>query len=335
MLDGGAEVRRRLGGAARARPGRARLGEPDRPDHRRGGAERRVRRRGRAPARVRRATRSSASTTTTTPGRRWTSSARPWRRSGAARSRPTDGYQGDYMADLAREPGDPVPRMLEQIEADLERFRIHFDTFERQSVVEAEIPAALEAIETFEADGAVWAKTSRARGRPRPRRHPLGRDADLLRGRRRVHPPQVRARLRPARLRARRRPSRVRRAPRRARGDARPPARGGRGADLPARPPDARRRGRGDVEAARRRRVPRRLHRRDRRRRGALVPPLARSRPDDRDRRRPRRGAEPEEPRLLRAVRARARRRDPAERRGPRARPAAGRRRSRPRSASS
>ncbi len=73
---------------------------------------------------------------------------------------PPDGYRGDYVADLAREPGDPVPRMLEQIEADLERFRIHIDTFERQSVVEAEIPDALEAIETFEADGAVWAKTT-------------------------------------------------------------------------------------------------------------------------------------------------------------------------------
>ena len=73
---------------------------------------------------------------------------------------PADGYQGDYVADLAREPGDPVPRMLERIEADLERFRIHVDTFERQSLVEAEIPEALEAIETFEADGAVWAKTT-------------------------------------------------------------------------------------------------------------------------------------------------------------------------------
>jgi len=73
---------------------------------------------------------------------------------------PADGYQGGYVADLAREPGDPVPRMLERIEADLERFRIHFDSFERQSVVEAEIPAALAAIETYEADGAVWAKTS-------------------------------------------------------------------------------------------------------------------------------------------------------------------------------
>jgi arginyl-tRNA synthetase len=73
---------------------------------------------------------------------------------------PQDGYRGEYVADLAREPGDPVPRMLERIEAALERFRVHFDTFERQSVVEAEIPAALEAIETYEAEGALWARTS-------------------------------------------------------------------------------------------------------------------------------------------------------------------------------
>ena len=73
---------------------------------------------------------------------------------------PEDGYQGDYVAELARGEGDPVPRMLEQIEASLERFRIHFDTFERQSVVEAEIPDALAAIDTYEADGAVWARTS-------------------------------------------------------------------------------------------------------------------------------------------------------------------------------
>ena len=49
----GAEVRRRLCGDARARSGRAGLGEPDRPDHRRGRAERRIRRCGRPPARVR------------------------------------------------------------------------------------------------------------------------------------------------------------------------------------------------------------------------------------------------------------------------------------------
>ncbi|HEX4929474.1 MAG TPA: arginine--tRNA ligase, partial [Gaiellaceae bacterium] len=49
---------------------------------------------------------------------------------------PEDGYQGDYVAELAALPGDPVPAMLERIEATLERFRIHFDTWERQSEIE-------------------------------------------------------------------------------------------------------------------------------------------------------------------------------------------------------
>ena len=53
-----------------------------------------------------------------------------------------------------------MPRMLGSIEAALERFRIHFDTFERQSVVETEIPEALALLDTFEEDGALWARTS-------------------------------------------------------------------------------------------------------------------------------------------------------------------------------
>jgi arginyl-tRNA synthetase len=71
-----------------------------------------------------------------------------------------DGYRGDYVADLARQEGDPVPRMLERIEATLERFRIRFDSFEQESDVEAEIPAALASLETYESDGATWARTS-------------------------------------------------------------------------------------------------------------------------------------------------------------------------------
>ena len=50
--------------------------------------------------------------------------------------------------------------MLGQIEAALERFRIHFDTFERQSVVETEIPEAIALLDTYEEDGALWARTS-------------------------------------------------------------------------------------------------------------------------------------------------------------------------------
>ncbi len=73
---------------------------------------------------------------------------------------PQDGYRGAYVAELAREQGDPVPRMLERIEASLARFRIDFDSFERESAVEAEIPDALALLDTYEADGALWARTS-------------------------------------------------------------------------------------------------------------------------------------------------------------------------------
>jgi len=73
---------------------------------------------------------------------------------------PEDGYRGAYVVELAREEGDPVPQMLERIEAALERFRVHFDTFERESLVEAEIPDALREIDTYESEGALWARTS-------------------------------------------------------------------------------------------------------------------------------------------------------------------------------
>lgn len=73
---------------------------------------------------------------------------------------PADGYHGAYVEDLAAVEGDPLPAMLEEIETTLERFRIHFDSWERQSVVEGEVGAALEALDTFEQDGATWARTS-------------------------------------------------------------------------------------------------------------------------------------------------------------------------------
>jgi arginyl-tRNA synthetase len=73
---------------------------------------------------------------------------------------PEDGYRGAYVADLARGDGDPVPRMLERIETSLARFRVDVDTFERETAVEAEIPAALAVLDTYEAESAVWARTS-------------------------------------------------------------------------------------------------------------------------------------------------------------------------------
>ena len=73
---------------------------------------------------------------------------------------PDDGYRGDYMDELAAVEGDPVPAMLRQMEATLERFRIRFDTWAKESDVEAEIPEAVALLDTFEEAGAVWARTS-------------------------------------------------------------------------------------------------------------------------------------------------------------------------------
>jgi arginyl-tRNA synthetase len=73
---------------------------------------------------------------------------------------PEDGYHGAYVADLARVDGDPVPPMLGQIEATLERFRIHFDSWAKQSDLERRLPEYLPRLETYEKDGAVWARSS-------------------------------------------------------------------------------------------------------------------------------------------------------------------------------
>jgi arginyl-tRNA synthetase len=76
---------------------------------------------------------------------------------------PEDGYQGAYVAEVARLPGDPVAHVLEAIERTLERFRVHFDTWERQSEIEVEIPEAIALLDAYEEEGALWARTS-ARG---------------------------------------------------------------------------------------------------------------------------------------------------------------------------
>jgi arginyl-tRNA synthetase len=64
------------------------------------------------------------------------------------------------MEELAAVPGDPVPPMLATMEASLERFRIHFDSWTRETEVEAEIPEAVALLDTYEEDGAVWAQTT-------------------------------------------------------------------------------------------------------------------------------------------------------------------------------
>jgi len=73
---------------------------------------------------------------------------------------PEDGYQGDYVTELAELPDDPVPEMLNRIEATMERFRIHFDSWAKQSELERRLPDFLPRLDTFEKDGAVWARSS-------------------------------------------------------------------------------------------------------------------------------------------------------------------------------
>lgn len=76
------------------------------------------------------------------------------------REPPDDGYQGDYIQELARADGDPVAPVLAQIEATLERFRIHFDSWALQSELEQRVPELLKRIDTYEHEGAVWARSS-------------------------------------------------------------------------------------------------------------------------------------------------------------------------------
>jgi arginyl-tRNA synthetase len=73
---------------------------------------------------------------------------------------PEDGYHGEYIVELATLAGDPVPRLLESIEHTLERFRIHFDSFALQSELEARLPEFLPRLDTYEKDGALWARSS-------------------------------------------------------------------------------------------------------------------------------------------------------------------------------
>jgi arginyl-tRNA synthetase len=73
---------------------------------------------------------------------------------------PEDGYQGDYIRGLAAQEDDPAPAMLAQIEASLERFRIHFDSWALQSRLEQRLDEFLPRIDTYEKDGAVWARSS-------------------------------------------------------------------------------------------------------------------------------------------------------------------------------
>jgi arginyl-tRNA synthetase len=88
---------------------------------------------------------------------------------------PQEGYTGDYVREIAAEPGDPVERMLKVIEDELREFRVPVDTWVLQREVELEIPQALTNLDTYEAEGTIWARTSE-HGDDKDR--PLARSSD-------------------------------------------------------------------------------------------------------------------------------------------------------------
>jgi arginyl-tRNA synthetase len=73
---------------------------------------------------------------------------------------PEEGYRGEYVDELARLTGDPVPPMLERIEATLERFRIRFDSWGLQSELQRRLPDVLPLLPTYEKDGALFVRST-------------------------------------------------------------------------------------------------------------------------------------------------------------------------------
>ncbi len=88
---------------------------------------------------------------------------------------PEEGYVGQYVNEIAQRDGDPVEAMLEEIRREVEEFRIPVDTWRRQADLEREIPEILSKLDTYEADGTLWARTS-AYGDDKDR--PLVRSSD-------------------------------------------------------------------------------------------------------------------------------------------------------------
>ena len=196
----------------RAHPGRDGVGEPDRPDHGRGGAERRLRRLGRALLEFAGHTGRAG---VLLQRRRLPDGALPRVRRGARRGEepPEDGYRGAYIQELAKLTGDPVPHMLDADRATLERFRIHFDSWARQSELERELPEILPSVSpTYESGGRDLRALLGARRRQGPGARPLRRSGGgcpPTRPRTSPTSRQAGARLRPRDLRPRRRPPRA------------------------------------------------------------------------------------------------------------------------------
>jgi arginyl-tRNA synthetase len=88
---------------------------------------------------------------------------------------PEGGYQGEYINELAALRVDPVEHMLGEIRREVADFRIQIDTWRHQGEIEMEVAGVLPRLNTYEAEGTLWARTS-AYGDDKDR--PLVRSAD-------------------------------------------------------------------------------------------------------------------------------------------------------------
>jgi arginyl-tRNA synthetase len=73
---------------------------------------------------------------------------------------PEGGYQGEYIDEIAQVDGDPVEHMLEEIRREVAAFRVDVDSWRRQGEIEREVPEVLPKLDTYEAEGTLWARTS-------------------------------------------------------------------------------------------------------------------------------------------------------------------------------
>jgi arginyl-tRNA synthetase len=73
---------------------------------------------------------------------------------------PENGYQGEYINELAALDVDPVDYMLNEIRKEVAEFRVPIDTWRRQGEIEKEIPDVLPKLDAYEAEGTLWARTS-------------------------------------------------------------------------------------------------------------------------------------------------------------------------------
>jgi len=73
---------------------------------------------------------------------------------------PEEGYVGEYLVELAAVDGDPVKLMLDEIARELEAFRVHVDSWRRQEEIELQVTEVLKQVDTYEAEGTRWARTT-------------------------------------------------------------------------------------------------------------------------------------------------------------------------------